>query len=58
MNKVEEYLVYANQCRLMAEWADKADDQVDWRNLAKLWYQRATEEAESAKVNWTRLLID
>ena len=43
-SKVEEYLVYASQCRLMAEWSDNADDRVNWRNLANLWYERAMEE--------------
>ena len=47
MNKTDEYLLYANQCCLMAESSLRADEQVAWRNLAKLWLDRARKEAEA-----------
>jgi hypothetical protein len=46
MVAVDEYLLYAGQCLSMAESATAADEQAEWRDLAKLWLNRAMEIAE------------
>jgi hypothetical protein len=46
MAAIEEDLLFAAQCLFMAENAPTADEQGEWRDLAKLWLRRAIETAE------------
>jgi hypothetical protein len=54
MTRVEEYLLYAAQCRFMAECAFKADEQAEWRDLARLWLNRAMDSVEGEQAGQER----
>ena len=47
MSPEREFLLYADECFVMAECALGEADQARWRDLARMWLERAADAASA-----------